>query len=351
MQAAIPVQQTRMTSNPSLRQLRYWVLASIIAAHLVGLWLVAHWPASPAPMPPPVIEVELVTPPPVITPPEPIVETQQTAAAPAVQAAPTESVSPEPTETVSEPLATPSETPRPSAPAQPEKTMAQIMAERTPPEPATLPPNHPPIPPELLQALNAQVPADAPKPVTPRPFENEVQWDTKPIPIESQPTARQPAEVTPQPKRLPAETSNRNQADESQLSNSKVTPPGNEAPKSGARATPTPPVKQETAKPVPPATEGPTVGVDVDAAYGMNGNVPYPPQAREREQEGTVVLRVRVGTQGQALEVTIAERSGSPILDKAARNAVQRWKFKPALNRGQPVEATVNVPVRFSLKQ
>jgi protein TonB len=44
------------------------------------------------------------------------------------------------------------------------------------------------------------------------------------------------------------------------------------------------------------------------------------------------------------------ESSGFPRLDERAADTVRRWKFQPARQGGQPVEAWVIVPIQFSLK-
>lgn len=75
----------------------------------------------------------------------------------------------------------------------------------------------------------------------------------------------------------------------------------------------------------------------------------YPSAARRRGIEGTVTLAVRVSAQGLADGVTIDRSSGSTLLDEAARDAVRRWRFRPARLRGEPVEGSVAVPITFRL--
>jgi protein TonB len=63
-----------------------------------------------------------------------------------------------------------------------------------------------------------------------------------------------------------------------------------------------------------------------------------------------VLLRVEVLPSGAAGTVDIAESSGVASLDRAAVDAVKRWRFHPARHGDMPVRATVEVPVRFALK-
>lgn len=77
----------------------------------------------------------------------------------------------------------------------------------------------------------------------------------------------------------------------------------------------------------------------------------YPAAARRRGIEGEVLVRVAVGLDGRAERVEILHSSGSALLDKAAVEALERWRFEPARAAGQPVAATVEIPVTFRLTE
>jgi len=49
------------------------------------------------------------------------------------------------------------------------------------------------------------------------------------------------------------------------------------------------------------------------------------------------------------INVTVAASSQSRDLDRAALDAVRRWRFRPAQRDGQPVAGTVVVPIEFKL--
>lgn len=66
-------------------------------------------------------------------------------------------------------------------------------------------------------------------------------------------------------------------------------------------------------------------------------------------EQGKVLLRVKVGADGQAQEVSVLQSSGFPRLDEAAREAVRNWRFVPARQGDQAVAAPVNVPIVFKL--
>lgn len=85
------------------------------------------------------------------------------------------------------------------------------------------------------------------------------------------------------------------------------------------------------------------------ADYLQNPAPAYPPLSSRRAEQGKVMLRVQVGAQGQALQVELAQSSGFSRLDAAAQEAVRRWRFIPAQQGEQAVEAWVIVPINFQL--
>jgi len=76
----------------------------------------------------------------------------------------------------------------------------------------------------------------------------------------------------------------------------------------------------------------------------------YPEESRAAREQGVVILRVEVTAAGEPATVSILKSSGYFRLDQAARRAVQRWKFHPALTAGLPVSSEADVPVHFKLE-
>lgn len=114
-----------------------------------------------------------------------------------------------------------------------------------------------------------------------------------------------------------------------------------------------PPPPQAVAPPPDPAPAAPAppqvIPPRFDAAY-LNNPVPaYPALARRLGEQGRVLLRVFVRPDGSAGAVEVRDSSGSARLDRAAKEAVERWKFTPARRGSQPIGAWVVVPVKFSL--
>lgn len=105
--------------------------------------------------------------------------------------------------------------------------------------------------------------------------------------------------------------------------------------------------------PLPPANTFEAIAtgpVFAQIAARVAPTPPYPKRALQLRQSGEVVLRIRVDARGFPLEVTVERSSGSAILDEAARKFVSaRWRFVPATQDGQPVEALALLPVAFTL--
>jgi len=87
-----------------------------------------------------------------------------------------------------------------------------------------------------------------------------------------------------------------------------------------------------------------------DADYLANPKPSYPALSRRLGEEGKVILRVQVAASGLPLAVEVQAGSGSERLDRAALDAVRRWRFVPARRGSAAVAATVLVPITFSLK-
>lgn len=111
------------------------------------------------------------------------------------------------------------------------------------------------------------------------------------------------------------------------------------------------PPPQPTA-PTAPAPPQPTVSSSpTTLPMPIAGQTPaprYPTRALRRGESGTVRVRVEVGPDGRPAQVTVAQASGSRDLDRAAVDAVRRWRFHPARRDGEPVAGTVIVPISFS---
>ena len=75
----------------------------------------------------------------------------------------------------------------------------------------------------------------------------------------------------------------------------------------------------------------------------------YPAVAKRMGEEGQVILHVLVNEKGRSERVEIQKTSGSPRLDEAGRQSVQRALFKPYIENGKPMAVYAIVPIKFQL--
>jgi protein TonB len=75
----------------------------------------------------------------------------------------------------------------------------------------------------------------------------------------------------------------------------------------------------------------------------------YPKIAQAARVSGTVVLRAVIAPDGSVEEVELV-RATSPLLVEAAKEAVLRWRYTPALQSGHPVRVYFNAVVEFKLR-
>ena len=74
----------------------------------------------------------------------------------------------------------------------------------------------------------------------------------------------------------------------------------------------------------------------------------YSEEARKAKYSGTVMLAVVVDTEGKARDIRVVKSLGMG-LDEKAIEAVEKWKFKPGMKGGQPVNVRAQIEVNFRL--
>ncbi len=186
----------------------------------------------------------------------------------------------------------------------PAEVLSEFITPPAPPPPPVPPPPKPAPPPPPKPAPRAPAPRPAPMPVA----------IPDPTPAPSAPTGT----VEPQPPAPPIQAP--------------VAPPA---------PAPAPP-----APPAPPKIEMPSS----DAAYLNNPKPTYPAISKRLGEQGKVILRVLIGTDGLPQKVEVNKSSGFDRLDRQAQDAVMRWRFVPGKRNGVPETMWNLVPVNFVLE-
>jgi len=130
-------------------------------------------------------------------------------------------------------------------------------------------------------------------------------------------------------------------------------PPDPAAPK---LAEPEPEREQmETPNIPPPAPPAPAVApkqAKIDAPPKPHKTIKpdYPKGARQRGEQGEVILEIRVNAAGNVDRVDIVSSCGFPELDEAAVRAARTARFTPAKSGGSPVASTARLKLDFKLK-
>lgn len=112
-----------------------------------------------------------------------------------------------------------------------------------------------------------------------------------------------------------------------------------------------PPVAAPEPPPEPPASHG------VYAAVPLGGTPPviidrvkprYPAMARRAGTQGVVVIRAIIRRDGTIDDIDVIQDLPNG-LGEAARDAVERWRFRPATYRGEPIDVYYTVTINFRL--
>ena len=178
---------------------------------------------------------------------------------------------------------------------------------------------------EMVEAPRPETPP-APPPPEPKP-------EPRPQPRPTPKPKPQPVAKHPEPTPLPVAV-----ADPAPSDNAPVVPVA-------------PPEPAPTAPPAPPAAPAPVVDMPSSAADYLRNPAPvYPPLSRRLGEQGRVMLRVLVEADGSAGNVIVAKSSGYERLDKAAVEAVRKWRFVPGKRAGVPEAMWYQLPINWVLE-
>lgn len=178
----------------------------------------------------------------------------------------------------------------------------------------------PPAPeqkPQPLPQPKVQVKAPTPRPTLPTP-NPVVAQQPAPTPLAIAPSANAPAPSEAAPTAVAAA-------------------PASTSTGSTTHAPPSPPA--------PPKVELPSS----DADYLNNPKPAYPAISKRLHETGKVVVRVLIGTDGQASQPSIKTSSGFERLDQAALTTVMKWRYVPGKRGGVAEAMWFDVPVNWVL--
>ncbi len=112
--------------------------------------------------------------------------------------------------------------------------------------------------------------------------------------------------------------------------------------------------KTQPAQPQPAEPQPPQPMVQAEPLQEQNRAPDYPPRALRLGMEGEVILLVQVDRMGRAQQVQLLQSCGSTApqreMDRAAIQAVQAWKFRPATLAGEPVDTQLRLRVLYRIQ-
>ncbi|MDP3265981.1 MAG: TonB family protein [Sulfuricurvum sp.] len=110
-------------------------------------------------------------------------------------------------------------------------------------------------------------------------------------------------------------------------------------------------VSKQEAPSAPPVMQKPVVlSGDLSVSCPVRTAPKYPRISLKMDEEGSVVVRVKLDKEGKIAEASVKSSSGYKRLDDAAISAVQTWKCHPAMRDNVAVEAYALQPFEFKLE-
>lgn len=76
----------------------------------------------------------------------------------------------------------------------------------------------------------------------------------------------------------------------------------------------------------------------------------YPIKARMKGIEGFVNVSFNISKEGSPINIEIEKASPPRVFDRAVRRAVMRWKYRPRVKDGQPIDSPDRLLVSFPFK-
>lgn len=101
---------------------------------------------------------------------------------------------------------------------------------------------------------------------------------------------------------------------------------------------------------IKPVRSSGQLGVEVIIPTPIRRITPvYPEKCKKEGIEGTVVLEIKIDEYGNVMDVQVL-KSVHPDLDKAAMEAIKKWKYKPVIKDDKPAPVVFAVTINFWLR-
>ena len=97
------------------------------------------------------------------------------------------------------------------------------------------------------------------------------------------------------------------------------------------------------------AAGGTAGGETADAVLLQGASPAYPPTALRSHQSGWVMLSFSIGPDGRTDDIRVVDSQPRHVFDRAATDAIHRYRFKPAMKDGVAVSTTRQLKVEFNL--
>ncbi len=98
----------------------------------------------------------------------------------------------------------------------------------------------------------------------------------------------------------------------------------------------------------PPALP-PLIAAEVDPRFARDLQPPYPAPELRLQREGTATVRLHIGGDGRVIEVQQVRATSPAFFDATRRQAMSKWRFRPAMRGGVAQDSWKTMTVTFVL--
>lgn len=111
-----------------------------------------------------------------------------------------------------------------------------------------------------------------------------------------------------------------------------------------------PPDTGPTFVPEPPPPLPPLIGAEQDLRFARDFQPGYPSAELRAQRDGRVRIRVLIGVDGRVKDAQSVSATSEAFFEATRRQALSKWRFKPATRGGVPQESWKTMSVRFEIK-